>query len=61
MMEVIVLEEGYVFNGNLVLYKIYPSTSYQTVISIPEGWGIYHGTKEELIEQGFTFDENYFE
>jgi hypothetical protein len=57
MNEIIIIEEGYVFKENAILFKVYPDCK----ISLPEGWGIYNGPKEELVEQGFTFDENYFE
>lgn len=57
MDEIMIFEEGYVFFDRKILFKIYPPCK----TSILEGWGIYYGTKEELIEQGFTFDENYFE
>lgn len=57
MCEIIVFEEGYVFCNNVILFKVYPGCK----IALPEGWGIYYGPVEELIEQDFTFDENYHE
>ena len=57
MCEIIIFEEGYVFCDNVILFKIYPGCK----IALPEGWGIYYGPVEELIEQDFTFDENYQE
>jgi hypothetical protein len=57
MNEIIIFEEGYIFKENVILFRVYPDCK----ISLPEGWGIYNGPKEELVEQGFTFDENYFE
>jgi|APCry1669188910_1035180.scaffolds.fasta_scaffold327226_2 hypothetical protein len=55
--EILISEESFVFEGNVVLNKIYPVCK----VVIPEGVGIFTGTKEELIEQGFTFHENYHE
>lgn len=57
MYEIIVFEEGYVFKEDVILFKVYPDCK----IALPEGWGIYYGPVEELIEQGFTFDEEYHE
>jgi hypothetical protein len=58
---IIIEEEVYVFRENVILYKLYPSPEHKCVTHLTEGWGIYNGPVEELIEQGFTFDENYHE
>lgn len=55
--EILILEETFIFEGNVVLYKLYPVCK----AFLPEGIGMFMGTKEELIEQGFTFHENYHE
>jgi len=58
---IIIEEPVYVFRDNLILYKLYPSPEHTCVTHLPEGCGIYSGTKEELLEQGFVLDEGFHE
>jgi hypothetical protein len=58
---IIIEEPVYVFRDNLILYKLYPSHEHTCVTHLPEGFGIYNGPVEELLDQGFTFDEYYHE
>lgn len=58
---IIIEEPVYIFRDNVILYKLYPSPEHTCITHLPEGCGIYNGPVEELIEQDFTFDENYQE